>query len=110
MKKFIPDAGEIVWVNFNPTEGREQKGSRPAVVISPKEYNAPSELMIVCPMTSQQKNYPFEVPVEGSVVLADQVRSVSVDRLIPKEIMKVPAEVLDEIRNKIAKILVIEQI
>ena len=79
-KTFIPDSGDLVWLNFNPQTGHEQKGRRPALVISPKIYNEKSGLVLACPITSQIKNYPFEValtghPVKG-VVLADQIKSL----------------------------------
>ncbi len=73
-----PDAGDIVWLNFTPHAGREQAGHRPALVLSPVEYNDKTGLMICCPMTTRIKSYPFEVPLKGdrpSVVLSDQVKS-----------------------------------
>jgi mRNA interferase MazF len=83
MKKrgYVPDRGDIVWLQFNPQSGHEQAGHRPALVLSPADYNRASGLMLCCPMTSQKKGYPFEVvisddPDRTSVVLADQVKSV----------------------------------
>ena len=76
---YVPDAGDIVWVSFNPQAGREQAGHRPAVVLSPAAYNAKTSLMVCCPMTTQIKNYPFEVVISAensSAVLADQVNSL----------------------------------
>jgi mRNA interferase MazF len=73
--RYVPDAGDIVWLNFSPQAGREQAGHRPALVLSPQAYNGKTNLMICCPMTTQIKNYPFEVLIAG-VVLADQVRSL----------------------------------
>jgi len=77
--RYIPEAGDIVWVQFNPQAGHEQAGHRPAVVLSPSGYNGRTGLMLCCPMTTQVKHYPFEVAVAGSrqsVVLADQVKSL----------------------------------
>ncbi len=76
---YVPDAGDIVWIRFNPQAGHEQAGHRPAVVLSPAAYNAKTGLMVCCPMTTQIKNYPFEVVVAGdspSAMLADQVKSL----------------------------------
>jgi mRNA interferase MazF len=78
---YVPDRGDIVWLNFTPQAGHEQAGHRPALVLSPAKYNGASGLMLCCPMTTQAKGYPFEVPVDApgaqsSVVLADQVKSV----------------------------------
>ena len=75
----VPEAGDIVWLSFNPRAGREQAGHRPAVVLSPAVYNAKTSLMVCCPMTTQIKNYPFEVVISAanpSAVLADQVKSL----------------------------------
>ncbi len=83
MKKsrYVPDRGEIVWLQFNPQAGHEQAGHRPALVLSPARYNKVSGLMLCCPMTSHKKGYPFEVvvsddPHRTSVVLADQIKSL----------------------------------
>jgi mRNA interferase MazF len=76
---YVPDAGDIVWISFDPKTGHKQAGHRPAVVLSPAAYNARTSLMVCCPMTTQIKNYPFEVVIAGpspSAVLADQVKSL----------------------------------
>ncbi|MGH8430119.1 MAG: endoribonuclease MazF [Solimonas sp.] len=77
--RFVPDAGDIVWLEFNPQAGREQAGRRPALVLSPSAYNGKTSLMICCPMTTRIKGYPFEVRITGpkpSVALADQIKSL----------------------------------
>ena len=79
MARYVPEAGDIVWLNFTPQSGHEQAGRRPALVLSPAAYNAKTSLMICCPLTTQIKNYPFEVLIAGTpqnVVLADQVKSL----------------------------------
>lgn len=76
---YVPDAGDIVWLQFNPQAGHEQAGHRPAVVLSPATYNRKTGLMVCCPMTNQVKGFPFEVAISGSqtgVVLADQIKSL----------------------------------
>ena len=79
-KSYIPDAGDIVWLQFDPKAGREQAGHRPALVLSPIAYNAKTNLMLCCPLTTQIKSYPFEVVftdgVTLSAVLADQLKSL----------------------------------
>ena len=77
---YIPDRGDIVWIDFSPQVGHEQAGYRPALVVSPISYNLPSGLMLACPITSTIKDYPFEVRLrlkdtEG-VILADQVKNL----------------------------------
>jgi mRNA interferase MazF len=77
--RYVPEAGDIVWLRFSPQAGHEQSGHRPALVISPAAYNGKTRLMICCPITTQVKGYPFEVPIAGKrpgVVLADQVKSL----------------------------------
>jgi len=77
--RYVPDAGDFVWLNFDPQAGHERAGHRPALVISPASYNRRLGLMLCCPMTTQVKGYPFEVAVPGkvpSVVLADQIKSL----------------------------------
>lgn len=79
MPAYIPDAGDIVWLQFSPQAGHEQAGHRPALVVSPGAYNGKTGLMVCCPMTTQVKGYPFEVSIAGvrpGVALADQVKSV----------------------------------
>ncbi len=77
---YVPDRGDVVWLDFTPQAGHEQAGRRPALVLSPASYNSKSGLMLCCPVTNQVKGYPFEVAVAPSagkltgVALADQVR------------------------------------
>ena len=76
-QRYIPGRGDIVWITLDPKRGHEQRGRRPALILSPKNYNKKSGLALLCPITSKTKNYPFEVPVgDGGVVLVDHVRSV----------------------------------
>jgi mRNA interferase MazF len=79
-KKYIPERGDIVWLNFNPQTGHEQKGKRPAIAISSKEYNEKVNLGLFCPITSKEKSYPFEVKIKNEkidgVVLSDQIKSL----------------------------------
>jgi mRNA interferase MazF len=108
MARYVPAAGDIVWLNFTPQAGHEQAGHRPALVVSPAEYNDKTSLMICCPMTTQIKNYPFEVLVAGnppSVVLADQVKSVDWRVRKTKRKGAVSAEELAEVRAKIVALI-----
>ena len=78
--RYIPDRGDVVWLDFSPQRGHEQAGLRPALVLSPQDYNQKSELMLACPITTRAKGYPFEVKIKigktDGVVLADQVKSL----------------------------------
>ena len=78
-RRYVPDAGDIVWLHFDPQAGHEQAGHRPALVLSPAAYNGKTGLMLCCPMTTRVKGYPFEVQIAGrspGVALADQVKSL----------------------------------
>ncbi len=78
-RRYIPEAGDIVWLHFDPQAGHEQAGHRPAMVLSPASYNSKTGLMLCCPMTTQIKGYPFEVLIAGnrpSAVLSDQIKSL----------------------------------
>jgi mRNA interferase MazF len=79
-KKYAPGKGDIVWLDFDPQVGREQKGKRSAVVLSLIVYNEKSGMALMCPITSHEKGYPFEVRIRGKkvsgVALADQIKSV----------------------------------
>lgn len=106
--KYIPDAGDIVWLNFTPQKGHEQAGHRPALVISPALYNEKRGMMICCPMTSQIKGYPFEVVVnEQSAVLSDQVKSLDWVARKASFKEKVDASILKTVRHNIKVLLVL---
>jgi len=107
-RQYVPDAGDIVWLNFTPHAGREQAGHRPALVLSPAAYNNKTSLMLCCPMTTQIKSYPFEVPIAGtvaSVVLSDQIKSVDWRTRKAKRKGKVSAEELADVRAKIRALI-----
>ena len=108
MAGYVPDLGDIVWLEFDPQAGHERAGHRPALVLSPAAYNGVRGMMICCPMTSRIKNYPFEVVASRnppSVVLADQVKSL--DWRARKAIRKgsVSAATLAEVQAKIKVLL-----
>jgi mRNA interferase MazF len=107
-KSYVPQAGDIVWLNFTPQTGQEQAGHRPALVLSPQVYNQKTSLMICCPMTTQIKNYPFEVQIAGnpaSVVLADQVKSLDWRSRKAKRKGSVSPDELAEVRAKIIALI-----
>jgi mRNA interferase MazF len=78
---YSPRRGDLVWLNFDPQVGHEQGGQRPAIVISPDEYNRTTGLAIVCPITRQAKGYDHEVTIPpgltvSGVVLCDHIKNV----------------------------------
>ena len=106
--RYIPDTGDIVWLQFDPQAGHEQAGHRPALVLSPAAYNRMRGMMICCPMTSQIKGYPFEVVVSQappSIVLADQIKSLDWKARRAKKKGSVSTAVIDEVRAKIGALL-----
>ena len=102
MAAYVPEAGDVVWLQFSPQAGHEQAGHRPAVVLSPSTYNRIG-LLLCCPLTTKLKGYPFEVTLAGSkpsAALADQVKSVDWRARQAQRKGKVADEELVEIRAK----------
>lgn len=107
---FVPDAGDFVWLTFDPQAGREQAGRRPALVLSPKIYNLKSGLALACPITNQAKGYPFEVPVPAGqgasgVILADHLKSIDWKKRRAELIGRCSSEVTAEVRARLAPLL-----
>ena len=97
-----PGRGDVLWIDFHPQAGHEQSGRRPALVVSPRQYNTKVGLVLCCPITNQVKGYPFEVllpaglPVTGAV-LADQIKSLDWLARNAQFHCTVPQEVVDEV-------------
>jgi mRNA interferase MazF len=110
MVSYVPDRGHLVWINFNPSVGREQQGVRPAIVLSAKVYNRPSELAVLIPVTSKRKGYPFEQPlppglaIEG-VALCDHIKSLDWKNRNIQFIQEVPLSTMNQIRAKIESLI-----
>lgn len=107
---YIPDRGDIVYLDLDPTKGREQKGHRPAFVLSPRAYSQKSALTLLMPITKQQKGYPFEVllpnglQVQG-VILVDQIRCLDWKARSVRFVESVPEDVIEEVQAKIQPLL-----
>ncbi len=104
--RYVPERGDVVWLEFDPRVGHEQAGRRPALVVSPRAYNGKVGLALFCPITSRVKGYPFEVllsaesEVEG-VVLADQLKSLDWRARKARRFTKADDEVMGEVLGKI---------
>lgn len=103
---YVPERGEVVWLQFNPQAGSEQAGRRPALVISPRSYNREVGLALVCPITSSVKGYPFEVTLpEGlgvqGAVLCDQLKSLDWKTCSTSRVGAVPEGVMREATARI---------
>jgi mRNA interferase MazF len=107
---YTPCRGDIVYLNFDPTKGHEQRGHRPAFVISPLGYNEKSSLALFMPITKKQKGYPFEVllpsglKIQG-VILADQIKCLDWKARDVQFVESAPASVIEEVQAKIEPLL-----
>lgn len=110
-RAYVPDTGQVVWLEFDPQAGHEQAGHRPALVISPSSYNAKSGLMVCCPLTTKVKGHPFEVKTRiddvDCAVLSDQVKSLDWKVRRAKKKGQVSDEVMIHVRAKIKALLMI---
>lgn len=108
-KDYVPNRGDLVWIDFNPQKGHEQKGLRPAIVISHKKYNEKTGLAVFCPITSKEKGYPFETKIKGKkitgVVLSDQIKSLDWKIRKAEFIEKTTEPIINEIIDKIKVII-----
>ncbi|HVP46327.1 MAG TPA: endoribonuclease MazF [Bryobacteraceae bacterium] len=109
-RHYVPDAGDLVWLTFDPQAGREQAGRRPALVLSPAVYNRRSGLALVCPITSQVKGYPFEVPLPAEapvtgVILADHIKSVDWRARRATRAGRAPSALLADVLDRLAPLL-----
>ncbi len=106
---YVPDTGDIIFMDFDPQVGREQAKRRPALVLTDLRYNRASRLAVVCPLTSKVKPYPFSLPVtvgevEGAV-LVDQLKSMDWAGRRAEFHSKAPAFLLVKVRQYIAVLL-----
>jgi len=104
-KSYVPKRGDVVRLDFHPQSGHEQSGRRPAIVLSPDEYNRKVGLMVVCPITSQRKDYPWEVEIPDNphvhgVVLADQIKNLDWRQRRAEFICSPSDELVDEVIEK----------
>jgi mRNA interferase MazF len=110
VRSYVPDAGDLVWLTFDPQAGHEQRGRRPALILSPRAYNAKARLAIACPITSHAKGYPFEVALPDDskvtgVVLADHVKNLDWNARRVQFAATAPAEVLTDVRERLRVLL-----
>ena len=110
VKPYIPDRGDIVWLDFDPQAGHEQSGHRPAFVISPIAYNQRSNLALLCPITSKTKGWKFEVLLTDTktkgVILADRIKSLDWQARKMDFIEKASVNIIDEVIDKIEALLI----
>lgn len=105
MKKYIPKRGDIIWTDFDPSAGHEQARKRPAIVISPKPFNAKIQLALVAPITSRVRGHGFEVQLENTktkgVILCQQVKTIDYDYRGVQFIEIAPESIMNEVLAKV---------
>jgi mRNA interferase MazF len=109
-RSYVPDAGDLIWMTFDPQTGHEQRGRRPALVLSPRLYNGKTGLALACRVTSRVKGYPFEVllPETGTitgVVLSDQVRNLDWQARRAVFGDRVSPEILTDVRERLRTVI-----
>ena len=110
MSTYIPQRGDVIWLDFNPQAGREQAGRRPAFVVSPAAYNGKVGLALVCPVTSRVKGYPFEVLLPAGlavtgVILSDQLKSLDWRKRRAEYLCTVPESTIVEVIKKVEALI-----
>lgn len=106
----VPEAGDIVWIDFGPPAGHEQAGRRPALVLSGRDYNANSSVIVVCPISRSPRPWPYKVPITTAdgltgYVLCDQLRAIDTAFRVLRRRGAAPPEVLAEVRARLAPLL-----
>lgn len=109
-KNYVPDRGDLIWLEFSPQTGHEQAGLRPAFVVSPLTYNSKVDLALMCPITSKIKGYPFEVLLPATckisgAILSDQIKSLDWRIRKAKFIAKLSPGIFAEVIEKIQAII-----
>ncbi len=107
---YLPDRGDLIWLDFTPQVGHEQRGRRPALVLSPAQYNTKSSLILCLPITSRIKGYPFEVLLpEGlcvaGAILSDQVRNLDFVARDAELICKAPRKVVESVMENVGALV-----
>ncbi|MDA0745356.1 MAG: type II toxin-antitoxin system PemK/MazF family toxin [bacterium] len=102
MPKYIPKRGDFIVLTFDPQSGHEQKGRRPALVVSKTLFNRHTGLAMVCPITSTFRNIPFHVEIPNELgiagyIMVEQIKSIDYNSRKVKFVSKAPRAVLDEV-------------
>lgn len=102
MARYIPDKGDLITFSFDPQSGHEQKGRRPALVISNYLFNQAVGLAVVCPITNTNRRIPFHLPIPSSssltgFVMVEQMKSIDFTARKAKFVEKAPTLLLDDV-------------
>ncbi|ADE13468.1 PemK family protein [Nitrosococcus halophilus Nc 4] len=107
---YVPNRGDVVWLDFNPQAGHEQAGRRPALALSPLAYNRKVGLAIFCPITNQTKGYPFEVVIPDGyqvtgVILSDQIKNLDWKNRSCRRVCVLEAAIVKDVLKKLSVLL-----
>lgn len=110
VKKYIPERGDFIWLEFTPQKRREQAKTRPALVLSPGKYNKVSSLALVCPITSKYRGWGFEVALPDGLeatgsILGDQIKSLDYQARKAKFMGKCPSEIVEDVISRVRTLL-----
>ncbi len=109
MVKYIPDTGDIVALSFDPQSGHEQKGRRPALIVSNKVFNKHLGLAFACPITNTKRDFPFHIKIDSKnitgFIMVEQLKSIDYNSRKIKFIEKAKKETLDEVLSIVESIL-----
>lgn len=99
---YMPEQGDIVFLEFDPQAGHEQKGRRPAFVVSNNTFNRFTNLAIVCPITNTDKGFPLHVPLDGrtkttGVIMCEQAKSLDISARKAVFVERAPKDILEEV-------------
>jgi len=100
--KYIPEQGDIVFLEFDPQAGHEQRGKRPALVVSNNTYNKFTNLAMVCPITNTDRNFPLHVKLDErtkttGVIMCEQIKALDIYARNVSFCEKVPRDILEEV-------------
>ena len=100
--RYVPRTGDLITLSFDPQSGHEQRGRRPALVISNYLFNKHTGLALVCPITNTNRQIPFHLPIPASstltgFVMVEQVKSVDYDSRKAKFVKQAPAQLLTDV-------------
>ena len=100
MVKYIPEQGDIVVLSFDPQSGHEQKGRRPAIIVSNKTFNQYLGLAFACPITNTKRDFPFHIEVQSEnvtgYIMAEQMKSIDYNSRKIKFIEKANQQVIGQ--------------
>jgi mRNA interferase MazF len=109
VSRYVPQRGDVAWLNRYPQAGHEQSGRRPVLILSPKAYNQKTGLAIASPLTTKIKGYAFEVAVDVAgqrcAILADHVKSIDWHARHAQRIASVPLNVVDQVAAIVAALI-----